>query len=55
MPKSSPDRYEAIPITIHWLTAIIILLALGSGIQADNALDAGTNPRTGRHKRRAAQ
>jgi cytochrome b561 len=42
MPKSSPDRYGAIPITTHWLTALIIVLALGSGFQAGNALDAGT-------------
>jgi len=29
MLKSSPDRYGAIPITIHWLTTILIVLALG--------------------------
>lgn len=40
MLKSSPDRYGAIPITIHWLTAILILLALGSGFQAGNAIDS---------------
>lgn len=39
MLKSSPDRYGAIPITIHWLTAILIVLALGSGFQAGNAID----------------
>ncbi|MBB4005528.1 cytochrome b [Aurantimonas endophytica] len=39
MLKSSPDRYGAIPITIHWLTAILILLALGSGFQAGNATE----------------
>ncbi|MCA1458768.1 cytochrome b [Bradyrhizobium sp. BRP22] len=42
MLKSSSDRYGAVPVTIHWLTAILILLALGSGFQADNALDAHT-------------
>ena len=42
MLKSSPDRYGAAPVTTHWLTAVIILLALGSGFQAGNALDAGT-------------
>jgi cytochrome b561 len=41
MMKSSPDRYGATPVTTHWLTAILILLALGSGFQAGNALDAG--------------
>lgn len=39
MLKSSPDRYGAIPITIHWLSAIFILLALGSGLQAGNVVE----------------
>lgn len=39
MLKSSPDRYGAIPITIHWLTAILILVALAAGFRAGNALD----------------
>jgi len=40
MLKSTPDRYGVIPITIHWLTAILILALLGSGFQAGNALDS---------------
>ncbi|MEO4001896.1 cytochrome b/b6 domain-containing protein [Mesorhizobium sp. CAU 1732] len=43
MLKSSPDRYDAIPITIHWLAAIPILLALGSGFQAGNAVEQAVN------------
>ncbi|SUE43049.1 cytochrome b [Roseomonas gilardii] len=39
MLKSSPDRYGAVPVTIHWLTAILIIFALGSGFRAGNALD----------------
>lgn len=39
MLKSSADRYGAIPVTIHWLSAILTLLTLGSGFQAGNALE----------------
>ncbi|MEI4483214.1 MULTISPECIES: cytochrome b [unclassified Phyllobacterium] len=39
MLRSRPDRYGAIPITIHWLGAILILLALGFGFQAANAIE----------------
>lgn len=40
MLKSTPGRYGAIPVTIHWLAGIVILLALGSAFQAGNALDS---------------
>ena len=39
MLKSTTDRYGGIPITIHWISAILILLLLGSGFQAANAMD----------------
>lgn len=39
MLKSSVDRYGAIPITIHWLSAILIFAAIGTGFQAGNAID----------------
>lgn len=39
MLKSSTDRYGAIPITIHWLSAILIFAAIGTGFQAGNAID----------------
>lgn len=42
MLKSTSDRYGAIPVSIHWLTAILILFALGSGFQAGSALDPQT-------------
>ena len=37
MLKSTTDRYGVIPVTIHWLTAILILVALASGFQAGDA------------------
>lgn len=39
MLKSSSDRCGTIPVTVHWLSAILILLALGSGFQAGNTLE----------------
>ncbi|WP_084044581.1 cytochrome b561 (plasmid) [Ensifer sp. WSM1721] len=40
MLKSNRDRYGAVAVSIHWLTAILILVLLGSGFQAANAVDA---------------
>lgn len=40
MLKSTAERYGAIPVTIHWLVAALILVALGSGFQAANSLDS---------------
>lgn len=40
MLKSSPDRYGAMPVTIHWLTAILIVTALITGFRAAGADDA---------------
>jgi Prokaryotic cytochrome b561 len=42
MLKSRPDRYGATAVSIHWLSAILILALLGSGFQAANAMDAST-------------
>jgi cytochrome b561 len=39
MLKSRPDGYGTIAVTLHWLTAILILALLGSGFQAGNTLD----------------
>lgn len=39
MLKSTADRYGAIPITIHWLNAVLIFAAIGTGFQAGNAID----------------
>lgn len=33
--RSSPDRYGAIPTAIHWLSALAVLLMLGSGQAMD--------------------
>jgi cytochrome b561 len=40
MLKSRPGRYGAIAVSIHWLSAILILALLGSGFRAANAMDA---------------
>ncbi|WP_425644369.1 cytochrome b [Agrobacterium leguminum] len=39
MLKSTTDRYGAVPITIHWLSAIVIIVAIATGFQAGNAID----------------
>ncbi len=38
--KSSTDRYGTVAITIHWLSALFILVLIGSGFRADGAEDA---------------
>jgi cytochrome b561 len=38
--KSSPDRYGAVPIAIHWISALAIIIMLTSGLVAANAGDA---------------
>jgi cytochrome b561 len=37
--KSSQQRYGAVPIAIHWLSAIAILVMLGTGLTAANTTD----------------
>jgi cytochrome b561 len=39
MAKSKPDRYGAVAVSIHWITAALILVLLGSGFRAANAMD----------------
>lgn len=39
MPRSTSDRYGAVPVTIHWLSAILILGLLASGFRAGEATD----------------
>tara|TARA_R110002051_G_scaffold2924_11_gene15432 strand:- start:3558 stop:3671 length:114 start_codon:yes stop_codon:yes gene_type:complete len=34
MLKSNPSRYGAVPVTVHWLTAILILMAIITGFRA---------------------
>lgn len=38
--KSSPDHYGKVAVSIHWLSAVLILLLLGTGFRAANAPDA---------------
>jgi cytochrome b561 len=40
MLKSRADRYGAVAVSIHWLSAILIIALLGSGFRAANAGDA---------------
>ncbi|RTL64374.1 MAG: cytochrome B [Hyphomicrobiales bacterium] len=35
--KSRADRYGAVAVSIHWLSAILLLVLLGSGFRAANA------------------
>lgn len=39
MLKSKSDRYGAVAVSIHWISAVLILALLGSGFQAGNAMD----------------
>jgi cytochrome b561 len=39
-PKSNPERYGTVAVSIHWLSAVLILSLLGSGFRAANATDA---------------
>lgn len=38
--RSTSDRYGAIPVTIHWLTALLIVGVLVTGFRAGHALDS---------------
>lgn len=42
MLRSRPDRYGFVAVSIHWLTAILIMLVLGSGFRAVETTDAAT-------------
>ena len=37
--KSTPRRYGTVPILIHWVTALAIVLMLGTGLAAANTAD----------------
>jgi len=37
--KSTPTQYGKVAVTIHWLSALLILALLGSGFRAANTLD----------------
>ena len=38
--KSSQTQYGSVAVTIHWLTALVIIAALGTGFRAANMPDA---------------
>lgn len=38
--KSTTDRYGTVAITIHWLSALLILILIGSGFRASGMEDA---------------
>ncbi len=40
--KSTTDRYGAVAVTIHWVTAVAILILFGLGLAAANAADPDT-------------
>ena len=37
--KSTPARYGAMVVSIHWLTAVLIGLLIASGFRAANTVD----------------
>jgi len=37
--KSSSDHYGAVAVSIHWITAVLILILIGSGFRAADTLD----------------
>lgn len=39
--KSTPSRYGLVAVTIHWLSALLIIALLVSGFRADNTMDPG--------------
>lgn len=40
--KSTPEQYGTVAITIHWLSVVLILILLGSGIRADGMEEAAS-------------
>ncbi len=38
--KSTSDQYGSVAVTIHWLTAVLIVILLGSGFRAGDAVEA---------------
>jgi cytochrome b561 len=38
-PKSTPNRYGTIAVSIHWLSALLIVVVIASGFRAANTLD----------------
>ncbi|WP_298822155.1 cytochrome b/b6 domain-containing protein [uncultured Roseibium sp.] len=37
--KSTPEKYGSVAVTIHWLSAVVILLLLGTGFRATATTD----------------
>lgn len=40
MLKSTPERYGRVAVTLHWLSALLIVALLGSGFRAELTADA---------------
>ena len=38
--KSTENQYGNVAVTIHWLSAILIIFLLGSGFRAEDATDS---------------
>lgn len=38
--QSDTDRYGAVAVAVHWLTAVLIVVLLASGFRADDTTDA---------------
>jgi cytochrome b561 len=37
--KSAPDRYGTMAVAMHWVSAVLIIILIGSGFRAANAVD----------------
>jgi len=37
--KSTADQYGTVAVTLHWLSALLIIALIGSGFRADGAED----------------
>jgi len=37
--KSTPDHYGTVAVSIHWVTAVLILILIASGFRASDAVD----------------
>jgi cytochrome b561 len=37
--RSSPDRYGTVAVSIHWISAVLVVILIGSGFRAANTVD----------------
>jgi cytochrome b561 len=37
--KSTSDQYGTVAVSIHWVSAVLVLILIGSGFRAANTVD----------------